>query len=202
MISYSPNSMGPMNGWFEKYDIPYTWHHFTWEGEERKIKRYDSYVGGRIDIYGDEPWQELGCPIMTAEDWNELHYFCDEFKSEKQLNESEFFTEFEKWLGREMNLGPGEKRSDYIMENKDGRGCKIQTNYLGGRMKRVTKWGRGFNLQLTKNKNIEIEWDDDRNWFWLEAGINTGDHWGFEFYISILKVSFAFKFYDGRHRDE
>jgi len=113
MISYSPNSMGPMTHWYEKYDIPYTWHHYTWEGEEKKRKQYKQYAGGRIDIYGDEPWQELGCPIMTAEDWNELHYFCDEFKSEKQLNESEFFAEFEKWLGREMNLGPGEKRSDY-----------------------------------------------------------------------------------------
>ena len=69
-------------------------------------------------------------------------------------------------------------------------------------MKRVTKWGRGFNLQLTKNKNIEIEWDSNMHWFWLYAGINTGDHWGFEFYISILKISFTFKFYDGRHRDE
>jgi len=96
MISYSPNMMGPMTHWYEKHNL---------EG-------YD-YAGGRIDIYGDEPWQELGCPIMTEEDWNELHYFCDEFKSEKQLNESEFFAEFEKWLGREMNLGPGEKRSDY-----------------------------------------------------------------------------------------
>ena len=132
MISYSPNSMGPMNGWFEKYDIPYTWHHFTWEGEERKIKRYDSYVGGRIDIYGDEPWQELGCPIMTAEDWNELHYFCDDFKSEKQLNESEFFAEFEKWLGREMNLGPGEKRSDYIMENKEYVPYEFNNDGVGG----------------------------------------------------------------------
>ena len=116
-FTYSTNMMGPMNHWYEKHNVPFTWEHFTFDGKDDKIKSYDYHAGGRIDIHCEEPWQELGTPIMTGEDWDNLSYFCDEFSSETQLNEDEFFTAFEKWLGREMNLGPGEKRSSYIKDS-------------------------------------------------------------------------------------
>ena len=117
MFSYSTNMMGPMNHWYEKHNIPFTWKHFTFDGKSNKIKEYEPYYGGRIDIFGDEPWQELSCPILAGEDWDNLSKFCDEFESETQLNEYGFFAEFEKWLGREMNMGPGETREMYMKEN-------------------------------------------------------------------------------------
>jgi hypothetical protein len=64
------------------------------------------------------------------------------------------------------------------------------------------KWHRGFFIQLSENKNIEIEWDTNRNWFYLTAGVNQGDHWGFEFRLSLLTVEVSFIFYDSRHRDD
>jgi hypothetical protein len=123
MISYSPNFMGPAwTGWYEKYDIPYTIEMYENKfieptGEMVERKHYEQYAGGRIDIYCDEPWQELGCPIMRVADWNKLHDFCDEFESEKQLREFEFFAEFEKYLGREMDLAPSEDRDMFMKEN-------------------------------------------------------------------------------------
>ena len=64
------------------------------------------------------------------------------------------------------------------------------------------KFGRGFTLQLSTNKNIEVEWDDNRAWFWFQTGINTGDHWGFEMFLSLFKYSINFIFYDSRHRSD
>ena len=37
----------------------------------------------------------------------------------------------------------------------------------------IKKFNRWFDIKLTENKNIEVEWDTDRSWFWLNAGINT-----------------------------
>ena len=67
-------------------------------------------------------------------------------------------------------------------------------------MNRFIRFEKGLHITLSENKNIEIEWDTNRSWFWLNAGINSGDHWGFEFYISILKISLSFIFFDKRHR--
>jgi hypothetical protein len=124
--SYSPNMMGPANlDWYKNNNIPYTIETYTpfWEPEgtpEREHKKYEQYAGGRIDISCETcRWEEIGCPIMKARDWNKLHDFCDEFESDKKLNEREFFEEFEKWLESPIEWGPGEKKFiDMIMERE------------------------------------------------------------------------------------
>ena len=110
--TYSPNLMGPASTqWYKDNNIPYTIEEYEWEGEHKFRKAYEQYAGGRIDIDCDTcRWEEIGAPIMKAVDWNELHYFCDEFSSETKLNEKEFFAEFKKWLGRPIQWAPGEEK--------------------------------------------------------------------------------------------
>ena len=105
--TYSPNMMGPASTkWYEDNNIPYN--------IIMERKRYTEYAGGRIDIHCETcQWQEIACPIMIGTDWNLLHDFCDEFESDKQLNEVEFFDEFEKWLGRPVNFAPNEREFIY-----------------------------------------------------------------------------------------
>ena len=67
---------------------------------------------------------------------------------------------------------------------------------------KFNKLEQGYFIKLSENKNIELEWSTDAQWFWFSGGINTGDHWGFELYVSILKVDLRFTFYDTRHRED
>jgi|APSaa5957512576_1039674.scaffolds.fasta_scaffold01691_14 hypothetical protein len=70
-------------------------------------------------------------------------------------------------------------------------------------MRRFLKYDSGFNLNLTKNKSIEVEWDHSEwvEWFYLSVGTRSGDHRGFEFSVSLFKANFSIKFYDHRHRN-
>lgn len=68
--------------------------------------------------------------------------------------------------------------------------------------KKYLKFHRGIALFLTENYSVEMEWDTGAQWFYLLTQINTGDHRGFEFNISLFKVSARFQFYDNRHEDK
>ena len=118
--TYSPNMMGPASiKWYENNNIPYTIVKYVNKfidptGKEVERKDYTEYAGGRIDIHCDVcQWQEIACPIMIGTDWNLLHDFCDEFESDTQLNEVQFFDEFERWLGRPVNFAPNERKFIY-----------------------------------------------------------------------------------------
>lgn len=64
------------------------------------------------------------------------------------------------------------------------------------------KFEKGIFIQLSKNKNIELEWSDNAQWFWISGGAVTGDHWGVELYLSLFKYDVRFTFYDARHRED
>lgn len=41
----------------------------------------EHWSGGRIDVSGGEPYEELGCPIMHTEDWNSFSDWLWDFES-------------------------------------------------------------------------------------------------------------------------
>ena len=76
--------------------------------------------------------------------------------------------------------------------------------YIGINMKRLIKWKNGFNINITTNKSIEVEWDYSayNEWLFLMFGTRSGDHAGVEFSLHLLKHSIDIKFYDHRHKGE
>jgi len=98
--------MGPWhNGFYEKHNIPFTEETVTSSltGNVVTRKTYDPmYWGGRVDIDCDEPWQEIGMPLMEAKDWRALQDWCDDFETKERLGFNKFIAEFEKHIGRKV----------------------------------------------------------------------------------------------------
>lgn len=70
-------------------------------------------------------------------------------------------------------------------------------------MKKLRLWKTGFDLNLTKNKSLEVEaYTQSDNWFNLWFCIKRkGDHAGVEFRFAFIWFEFSIQFYDHRHWD-
>lgn len=64
MYTFDTNWMGPINS--------------DWVREHGEC-----WSGGRIDVYGGEPYEEISLPVMRTEDWNSFSEWLWDFQSER-----------------------------------------------------------------------------------------------------------------------